>query len=172
MDYVQIIKQSERLVKRIRGKRGYKNYTKNDMIRTQANFERVEIPARPDHGAKYALLKRMAQRLGAAPKANKSYRDSKTFTRWRLVRYEALKRSNGACECCGATSPLHVDHIKPKSLFPDLEFVLDNLQVLCADCNIGKGNWDETNWREMRKKTPPTFEERMLALLEDVDATG
>ena len=39
---------------------------------------------------------------------------------------------------------LHVDHIKPRSKFPELELSLDNTQVLCADCNLGKGAWDDT----------------------------
>jgi len=42
---------------------------------------------------------------------------------------------------------LHVDHIKPRSKYPDLALELKNLQVLCEDCNIGKGTWDESDWR-------------------------
>jgi 5-methylcytosine-specific restriction endonuclease McrA len=70
---------------------------------------------------------------------------------WRKIRYQALARSAGRCECCGATgdkAPLHVDHIKPRSKYPDLALVIANLQVLCADCNIGKLNQDETDWRK------------------------
>lgn len=70
---------------------------------------------------------------------------------WRRLRYQAPKRSSGTCECCGARPsygrPLHVDHIRPRSRFPDLALDLSNLQVLCADCNIGKGAWDATDWR-------------------------
>lgn len=70
---------------------------------------------------------------------------------WRRARYIALKRSSGRCECCGhgpATGRvLNVDHIKPRKIFP--EFALDqrNLQVLCDECNHGKGNWNCTDWR-------------------------
>lgn len=70
---------------------------------------------------------------------------------WKKARYQALARSAGKCECCGATgdkSPLHVDHIKPRSKYPDLALEITNLQVLCADCNIGKLNTDETDWRK------------------------
>ena len=69
---------------------------------------------------------------------------------WRQLRYLAL-RNSGGCNCCGATAKdgvlLHVDHIKPISKFPDLRLSLDNVQVLCEDCNVGKGSWDETDWR-------------------------
>ena len=70
---------------------------------------------------------------------------------WKFVRYEVLKRSRGCCELCGmgptVRKPLHVDHIKPRSRFPDLELDLTNLQVLCADCNLGKGARDCVDWR-------------------------
>ena len=69
---------------------------------------------------------------------------------WRRARYLALKKAEGKCACCGATAAtgatLHVDHVKPKSMFPDIALVVDNLQVLCADCNLGKSNRDITNW--------------------------
>lgn len=42
---------------------------------------------------------------------------------------------------------MNVDHIKPRRLFPWLALELKNLQVLCHDCNHGKGNWDQTDWR-------------------------
>ncbi|WP_375408540.1 HNH endonuclease [uncultured Methylobacterium sp.] len=70
---------------------------------------------------------------------------------WRTLRYQALRRSSGACECCGTGPspgrPLHVDHIKSRSRFPNLALDLSNLQVLCADCNLGKGAVDQTDWR-------------------------
>lgn len=76
---------------------------------------------------------------------------------WKKVRYQALKRSNGCCECCGAKPEdgvrLNVDHIKPRKKYPELALVLINLQVLCGSCNQGKGNWDETDWREPSLKT-------------------
>ncbi len=43
---------------------------------------------------------------------------------------------------CGRKPPIviiNVDHIKPRHTFPELELDPDNLQVLCADCNLGKG---------------------------------
>jgi 5-methylcytosine-specific restriction endonuclease McrA len=70
---------------------------------------------------------------------------------WRRVRMEALKKYGRTCQCCGASpatgAVMNVDHIKPRRLFPQLALDLDNLQVLCHECNHGKGNWDMTDWR-------------------------
>ena len=69
---------------------------------------------------------------------------------WASIRYAALIRSDGRCSCCGASrsdgAVLHVDHIKPRSKFPELALSLDNLQVLCNLCNIAKSNIDMTDW--------------------------
>ena len=71
---------------------------------------------------------------------------------WRELRFVALKRADGCCALCGRSNRmhgvvLHVDHIKPRSRFPHLSLVASNLQVLCEDCNLGKGNRDTTDWR-------------------------
>jgi hypothetical protein len=109
------------------------------------------------------LLMPIAQRLIEKKpiyqeKASPGYRMLKAYlltdegiTKWRQVRFEALRLSNGACCLCGARAKdgavLHVDHIKPKSLHPELAFDADNLQVLCADCNLGKGNRSDDDFR-------------------------
>lgn len=71
---------------------------------------------------------------------------------WRKVRMQALKMYGPRCQCCGATpadgAVMNVDHIKPRKLYPDLALDVNNLQVLCAECNHGKGNWDTTDWRK------------------------
>lgn len=70
---------------------------------------------------------------------------------WRKLRMEALKKYGPKCQCCGATpatgAVMNVDHIKPRKLFPDLALDINNLQILCHECNHGKGNWDQTDWR-------------------------
>ena len=77
---------------------------------------------------------------------------------WRTVRMEALKEHGRACQCCGAEpgmktaagAPVRicVDHIKPLSKFWHLRLQRSNLQVLCDECNQGKGNWDQTDFRK------------------------
>lgn len=70
---------------------------------------------------------------------------------WKEARYKALKRLGLVCMCCGATpmtgAAMMVDHIKPRSKYPELALDPENLQVLCHECNRGKGAWDETDWR-------------------------
>lgn len=76
---------------------------------------------------------------------------------WRKLRYVAIKTCGAKCQCCGRSAAdgvvMHVDHIKPRKKFPELALLLSNLQVLCNLCNHGKGNWDETDWREPRLAT-------------------
>lgn len=76
---------------------------------------------------------------------------------WRTTRMEVLKEHGRACQCCGAEPGMKtaagdpvricVDHIKPLSLFWHLRLEKSNLQVLCDECNQGKGNWDQTDFR-------------------------
>lgn len=70
---------------------------------------------------------------------------------WKRLRLQALNKHGRKCQCCGASpatgAVLNVDHVLPRRLFPQLALHLDNLQVLCADCNEGKGNWDMTDAR-------------------------
>ena len=70
---------------------------------------------------------------------------------WYAVRYRALLKYGARCQCCGRSRHenviIHVDHIKPRSKYPELELDLGNLQVLCHECNAGKRASDVTDWR-------------------------
>lgn len=80
---------------------------------------------------------------------------------WKRVRYRALLRSKGKCELCGRGKAqdaiLNVDHIKPKAHYPHLALNIDNLQVLCEECNNGKGAWDVTDWRTQNNSENGTY---------------
>lgn len=72
---------------------------------------------------------------------------------WRELRYLVLSHYKNICMCCGARPPdvvLHVDHIKPISLFPKLCLVFNNLQILCEQCNLGKSNLDMKDFRQTK----------------------
>lgn len=62
---------------------------------------------------------------------------------WNRLRYQTLLRFGRRCMCCGVTSAegasLQVDHIKPIHTHWPLRLDPENLQVLCASCNKGKG---------------------------------
>ena len=70
---------------------------------------------------------------------------------WQILRYQAFEKYGNRCQCCGGTPEdgltMHVDHIKPKSTHPELALDLNNLQILCIDCNVGKINQWDTDWR-------------------------
>ncbi|MCE9679343.1 HNH endonuclease [Shewanella sp. AS1] len=70
---------------------------------------------------------------------------------WVNLKHLAYKRYGNHCACCGKSPKegvvLHVDHIKPRSLYPELERDINNLQILCRDCNLGKSNLSEMQWR-------------------------
>lgn len=83
---------------------------------------------------------------------NKKDSDFYRSREWLELRYRVLRNYEGKCMCCGQSPKknkviLHVDHIKPRSKFPELELQYDNLQILCAACNRGKSNKDSTDWR-------------------------
>lgn len=60
---------------------------------------------------------------------------------WKELRFSILRKYGFSCMACGRKPPgiiLNVDHIKPRSKYPELEMDINNLQVLCATCNVGK----------------------------------
>jgi hypothetical protein len=70
---------------------------------------------------------------------------------WKRCRYDFLKSQHRRCQCCGRTpeegASINVDHIKPIRRYWDLRLSMNNLQILCSDCNMGKGSRDQTDWR-------------------------
>lgn len=96
---------------------------------------------------------------------------------WRTLRMEAIQAHGRSCQCCGAApgqkyasgEPVRicVDHIKPISKHWHLRLDLSNLQILCDECNMGKGNWSETDFRPVATVDDP-FEGLDPAILEQL----
>ncbi len=60
-------------------------------------------------------------------------------TKWRKLREEVIRRDGGTCQRCGMPGS-HVDHIVPRRLIESaIADSLDNLQLLCSNCNLSKG---------------------------------
>ena len=102
---------------------------------------------------KAAKKTKAIRKYDASWKADKTSSDFLKSYEWKALRLQALILHGRRCQCCGASPDatnnvvLNVDHIKPRKLFPNLALNLDNLQVLCGDCNHGKGNWNQTDFR-------------------------
>lgn len=60
----------------------------------------------------------------------------KTFTKWRNF---VLERDSYACQLCGASANV-ADHIKPRSLAPELTLEISNGRVLCRSCRARYGS--------------------------------
>ena len=95
-------------------------------------------------------FRRRPQLAAEWPPADVFYRSH----RWRRLRTDALEGNReryGAltCECCltTRTGQWHVDHVQPRARYPELALEPTNLQVLCEDCNLGKGTRYATDWR-------------------------
>lgn len=78
---------------------------------------------------------------------------SETFYRtleWKSFRYQILKLRGNHCECCGRGPKdgaiIQVDHILPRWIYPEKAFDVSNMQILCLECNEGKGKSDTTRW--------------------------
>lgn len=113
------------------------------LFRLEKKYKQVKYEA--DADKRDAKRQRRARRR--AKKLNKVSGGFYSSWEWKKARFETLKRYGAVCMLCGSEERIVVDHIRPRSRFPELELDLDNLQVLCNDCNMGKSNDDYTDFR-------------------------
>ena len=66
---------------------------------------------------------------------------------WARLRFETFRAYGRTCMLCGSKANLVVDHIKPRSKFPELQLDPENVQILCNMCNIGKTDVDMSDFR-------------------------
>lgn len=70
---------------------------------------------------------------GGITDAGRKIRNSMQSRAWRRA---VIARDNNTCQECGSTEKgLHVHHIKPFSVFPNLRFEVSNGITLCARCH-------------------------------------
>lgn len=95
------------------------------------------------------IKKKAKQFLGVQRKYYDSNHDLPFYlTRdWIYIKKIALKIYGNTCMCCGKRGLVHVDHIKPRSKYPELEISIHNLQILCPECNKKKLNYTEKDYR-------------------------
>lgn len=133
-------------------KKRFKNYVGNKLL-DLAEWVYAQIPE-GKRRARSTAVKVLEKKLDVATKQVRALKQEKPVngfyetSAWQDLRYRVLRYYGRVCMLCGARNcELHVDHIKPRSKFPNLELSFDNLQVLCRSCNFGKSNKDDTDWR-------------------------
>ncbi len=71
---------------------------------------------------------------------------------WRALRIEVFKAWGRNCLKCGENiEPMTIDHVYPRSKFPELELEFMNCQPMCSPCNLKKSNTDYTDYRDIEK---------------------
>lgn len=70
---------------------------------------------------------------------------------WFAIRYLVMQRDRFECVACGKSKKhgvkIHVDHIKPLSIYPEMALSMINLQTMCNTCNEGKSNVHQDDLR-------------------------
>lgn len=105
---------------------------------------------------KVELLRRVTQ-------AERDWVTSDQFLKsdvWSRLRYDIREADeDGCCKACGSDRKLNVDHKYNRRDFPQRALLWSNLQLLCAECNKGKGNRYNTDWekRRARAKTAAVY---------------
>lgn len=80
--------------------------------------------------------------------SREKYLDFLASQEWRELRVLVLANSGRRCCLCRETEgPIQVDHIIPASVDWSRRLDYNNLQVLCKECNLGKGNKYTDDWR-------------------------
>lgn len=108
------------------------NYINADEIEEQDNTDNLPT----------AVSTLTAENTVVAEKTEASRKTSRDINL--RLRFMVMKRDNFKCCACGASPAknpsveLHIDHIIPWS--KGGETVIENLQTLCAECNLGKSN--------------------------------
>lgn len=107
-----------------KGKRGW-------TIGTKAGFQKSNKGFGTEESYKRAGLKKSGEKNGTWQGGGWNYWSKTTKI-----------RDDYTCQICGFREPeiMEVDHIKPKSLFPELRKSPDNLLTLCPNCHRRKTN--------------------------------
>lgn len=136
--------------------------SKNALIKKclfcEKDFKRLITSKAHNAGFCTKKCKRMKRinNIASLPFKNKAKKPKKLFKsgdfydskEWKEMRYKVLSHYGRECMACGENKgQIHVDHIKPISIYWDLRLDFRNLQVLCRMCNQGKSNKDMTDFR-------------------------
>jgi 5-methylcytosine-specific restriction enzyme A len=75
---------------------------------------------------------------------------------WKELRKKVMHRDNYMCTKCktknSITNSLQVEHVKPKSIYPELMFDLNNVITLCKRCHAKTITFGRAKLRKYAKK--------------------
>ncbi len=78
--------------------------------------------------------------------------DLKDDPKWKAIRFAAFSRDLFTCQLCLIQKKqLECHHIKRKSEFPNLKYVLSNLISLCKECHESVTNREELFCEQFQK---------------------
>ena len=90
--------------------------------------------------------------IGHRPHTNGNWKGGKID----YLKKKAKERDKYTCQLCSFSDAgiMQVDHIKPKTLFPELFEVLENLMTLCPNCHARKTIKEKSErlWKTGRPK--------------------
>lgn len=99
---------------------------------------------------------------------NNKKTDFYSSQKWKSLRFEVLSIFGSTCMCCNASKEdgviIDVDHVYPRSRFPELALEMVNLQVLCNACNEGKLHNKIIDFRSQEHKNALTDKVRELGI--------
>jgi hypothetical protein len=84
----------------------------------------------------------------SSKKLKKTNQDFYISNEWLSLKIKVFKKYGRMCmKCKSVKGEMHIDHIKPRSKYKDLELDFNNLQVLCKQCNMIKSNLNCNDYR-------------------------
>ncbi len=140
---------------------GFKPNTEkaHETLRTKGHYKRDNTYLKTNNPAKSpeARIKISDSKMGnknamygIVGDKHHNWSGGKNKTIWKSVEYQrwrksVMRRDNFTCVECGDNKGgnLEADHIKPKYLFPELTFVIDNGRTLCVDCHKATKTWGQ-----------------------------
>jgi len=74
------------------------------------------------------------------------------------IYYMSKLKDKPRCQICSSEKDLELHHIKPKNSYPELEYKLDNVTLLCSTChNLLHVGGNKTTLPEYRNKIKKQF---------------
>lgn len=139
MKYVYFIIKQNKLVT------NYDGLNHNELIRIVLDF--LKISYDKSKGLKKELVR--IYHSGECELIKKQQLGFYVSPEWVSLRKKVINKYGYTCMKCGFFDKSnHVDHIYPRSLYPEKELDFDNMQILCAICNTKKSNKDFTDYRK------------------------